>query len=202
LNPLFWPLASLFSGVAMLVVGIALLSVAISSQASTAQFSGLVTGMVMSAYFAGFVYGTYACPRLIKRVGYIRAFAVLASVASALPMLHALWTNPWFWGGLRFTTGLCIVGLYMVIESWLNVVAGSEDRGKVFAAYMTVSCVSMALGQWLILAGDRFGFVPFAFASILFSFALVPTTMTTIAEPVQTDTPALSMRRLLSLIHI
>ena len=60
MNPLFWPLASLFSGVAMLVVGIALLSVAISSQASTAQFSGLVTGMVMSAYFAGFVYGTYA----------------------------------------------------------------------------------------------------------------------------------------------
>ena len=100
----------------MLVVGIALLSVAISSQASTAQFSGLVTGMVMSAYFAGFVYGTYACPRLIKRVGYIRAFAVLASVASALPMLHALWTDPWFWGALRFVTGLCIVGLYMVLS--------------------------------------------------------------------------------------
>ena len=202
LKPLFWPLASLLSGVAMLVVGIALLSVAISSQASTAQFSGLVTGMVMSAYFAGFVYGTYACPRLIKRVGYIRAFAVLASVASALPMLHALWTNPWFWGGLRFTTGLCIVGLYMVIESWLNVVAGSDDRGKVFAAYMTISCVAMALGQWLILVGDRFGFVPFAFTSILFSFALVPTTMTTIAEPVQTETPALSMRRLFAVSPI
>ena len=201
-SPLTLPLASLLSGVSMLVVGIALLTVAIGAQAGLAKYSGLVTGMIMSAYFAGFVYGTYACPGLIRRVGYIRAFAVMASVASALPVLHALWTNPWFWGLLRFTTGLCIVGLYMVIESWLNVVAGRESRGKVFAAYMAVSGVSTALGQWLILAGDRFGFVPFAFASILFSFALVPTTMTTIREPKQTNAPSMSLVRLFAISPI
>jgi len=201
-SPLTLPLASLLSGVSMLVVGIALLTVAIGAQAGMAKYSGLVTGMIMSAYFAGFVYGTYACPGLIRRVGYIRAFAVMASVASALPVLHALWTNPWFWGLLRFTTGLCIVGLYMVIESWLNVVAGRESRGKVFAAYMAVSGVSTALGQWLILAGDRFGFMPFAFASILFSFALVPTTMTTIREPKQTHAPSMSLVRLFAISPI
>jgi hypothetical protein len=153
-SSLTWPLASLLSGVSMLVVGIALLSVAIGAQAGFAKYSALVTGMIMSAYFAGFVYGSFACPALIRRVGYIRAFAVMASVASALPVLHAVWTNPWFWGLLRFVTGLCIVGLYMVIESWLNVVADRESRGKVFAAYMAVSGVSMALGQWLILVGE------------------------------------------------
>jgi MFS family permease len=192
-NALTWPLASLLSGVSMLVVGIALLSVAIGAQAGFAKYSALVTGMIMSAYFAGFVYGTYACPVLIRRVGYIRAFAVMASVASALPVLHAVWTNPWFWGLLRFVTGLCIVGLYMVIESWLNVVADRESRGKVFAAYMAVSGVSMALGQWLILVGDRFGFVPFALVSVLFSFALIPTTMTTIREPRQTKAPSMNL---------
>ena len=201
-SPLTLPLASLLSGVSLLVVGIALLTVAIGAQAGLAKYSGLVTGMIMSAYFAGFVYGTYACPGLIRRVGYIRAFAVMASVASALPVLHALWTNPWFWGLLRFITGLCIVGLYMVIESWLNVVAGRQSRGKVFAAYMAVSGVSTALGQWLILAGDRFGFVPFAFASILFSFALVPTTMTTIREPKQTHAPSMSLVRLFAITPI
>jgi len=104
-----------------------------------------------------------------------------------------VWTNPWFWGLLRFVTGLCIVGLYMVIESWLNVVADRESRGKVFAAYMAVSGVSMALGQWLILVGDRFGFVPFALVSVLFSFALIPTTMTTIREPRQTEAPSMNL---------
>ena len=201
-SPLTLPLASLLSGVSLLVVGIALLTVAIGAQAGLAKYSGLVTGMIMSAYFAGFVYGTYACPGLIRRVGYIRAFAVMASVASALPVLHALWTNPWFWGLLRFITGLCIVGLYMVIESWLNVVAGRESRGKVFAAYMAVTGVSTALGQWLILAGDRFGFMPFAFVSILFSFALVPTTMTTIREPKQAHAPSMSLVRLFAISPI
>ena len=190
---LTWPLASLLSGVSMLVVGIALLTVAIGAQAGLAKYSVLVTGMIMSSYFAGFVYGTYACPALIRRVGYIRAFAVMASVASAVPVLHAIWTNPWFWGLLRFVTGVCIVGLYVVIESWLNVVADRESRGKVFAAYMAVSGVSTAVGQWLILVGDRFGFVPFALVSILFSFALIPTTLTTIREPRQTKAPSMNL---------
>jgi len=187
------PLASLLSGVGMLVVGTGLLFSAIGAQAGAAQFSGLVTGLIMSAYFAGFVFGTYACPAIIRTVGHIRAFAAMASIASTLPILHALWLNPWFWGGLRFVTGMCLVGLYIVVESWLNVVAQSHQRGKVFAAYMAVSGVSMALGQWLILLGNRFGFVPFAMVSILFSFALLPITLTPVDEPQPTEAPKLGL---------
>ena len=106
---LFLPLASLLSGVSMLVVGTGLMFSAIGAQASSAHFSALVTGLIMSAYFGGFVFGTYACPAIIRRVGHIRAFAALASVASCLPILHALWLNPWFWGGIRFITGMCLV---------------------------------------------------------------------------------------------
>jgi len=191
------PLASLLSGLAMLVVGTGLLFAAIGAQAGSAKFSGLVTGLVMSAYFAGFVYGTYACPLMIRRVGHIRAFATLASVASALPMFHALWTNALAWGVLRFVTGVCLVGLYIVVESWLNVVATTAQRGKVFAAYMAVSGISMALGQWLILVGDRFGFVPFALVSILFSFALIPITLTPVDEPEAMEVPRFVLKELI-----
>ncbi|MBP6493476.1 MAG: MFS transporter [Rhodoferax sp.] len=202
MNKLLMPLASLLSGVGMLVVGTGLLFAAIGAQAGLAKFSGLVTGLIMSAYFAGFVYGTYACPVIIRRVGHIRAFAAMASIASALPILHALWINPWFWGGLRFVTGVCLVGLYIVVESWLNVVATSEQRGKVFAAYMAVNGVALALGQWLILVGDRFGFVPFALVSILFSFALLPITLTPVAEPQPTEAPKLGLIELFAISPI
>lgn len=187
------PLSSLLSGVGLLVVGTGLLFSAIGAQAGLADFPVLVTGLINSAYFAGFVFGTYACPEIIRRVGHIRAFAAMASVASTLPILHALWLNPWFWGSLRFVTGMCLVGLYIVVESWLNVVAHSAQRGKVFAAYMAVSGIAMALGQWLILVGDRFGFVPFAMVSILFSFALLPITLTPVDEPEPTAAPKLSL---------
>jgi len=202
LTQLLLPLASLLSGVSMLVVGTGLLFSAIGAQAGSANFSSLVTGLVMAAYFAGFVYGTYSCPVIIRRVGHIRAFAAMASIASALPLLHALWVNPWFWAGLRFTNGVCIVGLYMVVESWLNVVAESHQRGKVFAAYMAVSGVSLAIGNWLILVGDRFGFVPFALVSILFSFALLPLTLTPVEEPQPSDAPTLGLLKLFAISPI
>ncbi len=186
----------------MLVVGTGLLFAAIGAQSGAARFSALVTGLIMSGYFAGFIFGTYACPIIIRRVGHIRAFAAMASIASTLPILHALWLNPWFWGGLRFVTGVCLVGLYIVVESWLNVVAKSHQRGKVFAAYMAVSGVSMALGQWLILVGNRFGFVPFAMVSILFSFALLPITLTPVDEPQPTEAPKLGLIELFAISPI
>ncbi len=186
----------------MLVVGTGLLFAAIGAQSGAARFSALVTGLIMSGYFAGFIFGTYACPIIIRRVGHIRAFAAMASIASTLPILHALWLNPWFWGSLRFVTGVCLVGLYIVVESWLNVVAKSHQRGKVFAAYMAVSGVSMALGQWLILVGNRFGFVPFAMVSILFSFALLPITLTPVNEPQPTEAPKLGLIELFAISPI
>ena len=196
-NKLLIPLASLMSGLSMLAVGTALLFAAIGVQAGSAKFSSLVTGLVMSAYFAGFVYGTYACPAMIRRVGHIRAFAAMASIASAIPMFHALWTNAWAWGLLRFVTGVCLVGLYIVVESWLNVLSSTAQRGKVFAVYMAVGGVSMAAGQWLILVGDRHGFVPFAMVSILFSFALIPITLTPVSEPETMEAPRFVLKDLI-----
>jgi MFS family permease len=189
-------LTSLLSGVGLLVLGTGLLFSVIGAQAGSADFPVLVTGLIMSAYFGGFIFGTYWCPVVIRRVGHIRAFAAMASIASTVPLLHALWLNPWFWGGLRFVTGVCLVGLYIVVESWLNVLALSHQRGKVFAAYMAVGGIAMALGQWLILVGDRLGFVPFALVSILFSFALLPITLTPVAEPEPTAAPKLGLIKL------
>ena len=150
---LMLPLITLLSGVCMLVLGVSLLFSVLGLRAGLAEFSTVVTGLVMSAYFAGFVIGTLSCPLLIRRVGHIRAFAAMASLASTMPILHALWINPWYWALLRLVTGACLVGLYIAVESWLNALAPRDQRGKVFALYMTVSCVSMALGQWLLLVG-------------------------------------------------
>ncbi len=196
MGKLLVPLSSLLSGVGLLVVGVGLLFSVVGLRAGLADFSGLTLGLVMSAYFAGFVLGTYVCPMVIRRVGHIRAFAAMASVASTMPILHALWIDPWFWGLLRLITGVCLVGLYMVVESWLNTVAPNDQRGKVFAAYMSVNFVALALGQWLILVGDRLGFVPFAMVSVMFSFALLPITLTPVEEPEPVEAPSLSLRNL------
>lgn len=96
-------------------------------------------------------------------------------------------------------TGVCLVGLYMVVESWLNALAPSRQRGRIFAAYMAVTLVAMALGQFLILVGESLGFTPFALVSILLSLALVPVALTRVAEPAAVEAPALGLPRLFRL---
>jgi MFS family permease len=198
LGALIYPVLSLLLGIGLLLVGMGLLFPAIGLRAAMAEFPVWVTGLVMSAYFAGFMLGTFACPAIIRKVGHIRAFAGMASIASTMPLLHALAVEPWVWAGLRLVTGVCIVGLYIVIESWLNAVAPNQQRGRIFAIYMAVTHVGMAIGSVLILAGDSSGFVPFALASVLLSLALVPITLTRLSEPKAVPMPRLGLRDLIA----
>ncbi|ESS14305.1 MAG: MFS transporter [Burkholderiales bacterium] len=189
-------LVAILSGVAMLIVGISLLFSVVGLRAGMAEFSTVVTGLITSAYFAGYVAGVFFCPALITRVGHIRAFAAMASIASTMPILHAVWINPWFWGGLRLVTGICLVGLYIVIESWLNTLAPKDQRGRVFSMYLLVSFMALAVGQWLILVGDSVGFLPFAMVSVLLSFALLPITLAPVTQPDAVEPPRLSISSL------
>jgi MFS family permease len=186
-------LSTLLASVGLLVVAVGLLFSALGLRSGAAGFSNITLGLLTSAYFVGFGGGTYFCPALIRKVGHIRAFAALASIASSLPILHAMWVDPWFWGFLRLVTGVCMVGLYIVLESWLNALAPNALRGRLFAVYMAINFVGLAIGQWLILLSDRYDFIHFALVSILFSFALLPITLTPVSEPAPVDTPALNI---------
>ena len=186
-------LLAILSGVAMLVVGVSLLFSVIGLRAGMADFSTVVTGLISSAYFAGYVLGVFVCPVLVSRVGHVRAFAAMASLASTMPILHALWIDPWFWGFLRLIAGTCLVGLYIVIESWLNTLAPKQKRGQIFSMYLVVTFMALAVGQWLILVGDAVGFVPFAMVSVLLSFALLPITMARVQQPDTVEAPRLSL---------
>ena len=184
------------------MVGIGLLFTALGLRAGLMDYPVTVTGLVMSAYFVGFILGTYVCPAIIRRAGHIRAFAAMASVASTMPILHALVLTPWAWGALRLITGVCIVGLYMVVESWLNALAPNSKRGKIFAAYMATTLGALAFGQFLILVGDVLGFTPFALVSILLSLALVPVALTRVPEPPPVAAPRPALRRLFAVAPV
>lgn len=187
---------SLLFASALLLVGVGLFFSALGLRAGLSAFSTITTGMVMSAYFAGFVLGTYVCPLLVRRVGHIRSFSLLASVASTTAIVHAMWTDPWLWAALRLVTGICLVGLYMVLESWLNVIAPNAARGRIFAAYMAVTLISMGLGQFLVAVGNVMDFVQLGLVSIMLSLALVPVAFTRTPEPRPVTAPKVSLKRL------
>jgi len=190
------PLSSLFAGVAILLTGMGLMGTVLAVRAGVEHFSDGVTGIVMAAYFVGFSVGAFICPPIIRRVGHIRAFAAMASIASTTAILHAMVVDPFVWGLLRLITGACLLGLYMVIESWLNTLSPTETRGRIFAFYMMVTLMALGLGQFLILLGDVTSFITFGVVSVLLSLSLVPIAMTRVREPAPVESPSLSLRLL------
>ena len=190
---------SLLSGIGLLLTGLGLLGTVLGVRAAQEGFPDALTGLVMSAYFAGFILGTYLCPGIVRRVGHIRAYAAFAATASVCAFAHALLVEPLTWSLLRLVTGVCLVGLYLVIESWLNSETPNAQRGRVFAVYMTVTLLAMALGQYLLLVDPAGGFATFGVASTLFSLGLVPVALTRHPEPRPVGVVQLHLRHLYDL---
>ena len=131
-----WSVWALLLGMGMLMLGNGMQGTLLGLRASEEGFSGTVTGLVMSGYFAGFLGGAYITPIIIQRVGHVRVFAAMASLASVAILVHALYVTPGVWGVMRILTGFAYSGLYIVTESWLNDRASNQLRGRLLSIYM------------------------------------------------------------------
>lgn len=187
---------TLLIGVAIILAGNGLLGTLLGVRGTMEAFPSGMLGLIMAAYFAGFIVGTFWVPRGIRRVGHIRMFAALASMASVIALLHGLLVHPLPWLMLRVASGFCIVGLYIAIESWLNEQVGNEQRGYLFSVYMTTTLIGLGIGQVLLLVADPAGLHLFALASVLLSLGLVPVALTRVREPRVLKTRRLGLRRL------
>jgi MFS family permease len=187
---------TLLLGVAVILSGSGLLGTLLGVRGALDGMAPATLGGVMSGYFVGYVAGTFLVPRIIRQVGHVRTFAALASLASVATLVHGLYVSPLPWFAMRFLAGLCIVGLYIAIESWLNEQTPNEERGHVFSAYMTTTLIGLGIGQLLLLTGDAGGLQLFALASVLLSLGLVPVALTRVREPQLVATERLGLRAL------
>ena len=188
---------TLLVGMAFLMVGNGLQGSVLGVRAGIEGFGFAVTGAVMAAYFVGFLLGTTVAERFLAAVGHIRVFAALASTASSAAILHVVWVNPVTWALLRLVFGLCVAGLYVVVESWLNDMATNANRGRILGGYMVVMMGGLATGQLLLASGDPAGFELFVLVSVLVSLALVPVTLSATTAPPLSIPEPLSLRRLI-----
>ena len=166
-----WPL---LLGMGVLMLGAGLQSTLLGVRATIEEFPTFVTGMIMSCYYVGYLLGTLTALPLLRQVGHIRVFAALAAIASMAVLIQGCFVNPWAWGIMRFVSGLCFSGLYVVAESWLNDRASRANRGRLFAIYMVVLYIGLGSAQFLLILSDPRTPIPFMLVSVLISLAMVP----------------------------
>ena len=174
---------ALFAGIALVMVGNGLQGSLLGVRSELEGFSAPASGSIMAAYFVGFLIGGRSATKALTLVGHIRVFAALASMVSAASLVHALAVHPLSWLAMRFATGLCMAGLYVVAESWINDLATNATRGRLLAVYMVVTMGGMAAGQFLLNVADPSGPDLFLLASILVSIALVPVVLSARGTP-------------------
>jgi MFS family permease len=191
----FLPIAALLLATALIILSIALLNTLLGVRAEIEGMSKTSIGLFMSSYFLGYVAGAHICSSFIQRVGQIRTFAALASLASAFALSHILVVSPSAWALFRSGYGFCHAGMVVIVESWLNLVTEKDHRGSVLAVYSIVALAAAGCGQMLLLLSPPAGFALFCLVSILLSLSLLPIVMTPIANPVTSEVSPMNLRK-------
>lgn len=191
------PVAALLIGVSLLLTGQGLQGTLLPVRASLENFPTIAIGVMGGAYFLGFTFGCLRGGELVQRVGHVRVFLAMASLASATPLLHGLILEPLTWGLLRALTGFCFAVLYVVIESWLNEAATNENRGVIFSTYVMITLTVLATGQMMTLLYDPVGLELFIIASVLVSLGALPVALSTAPSPEQPESVRPDLRKLI-----
>lgn len=179
----FRSFSSLFSTTLIMVLGAGLLTTYLGLSLARDGVAQLWIGAMMSAYYFGLVVGSKVGHRLIARVGHIRTFVASAGIVTASALGHALTDVLEIWLVLRLIVGTGMMCQYMVLESWLNEQAESNQRGTVFAGYMIVSYLGMIGGQTLLSFFPELGLQPLLLVGICYALCIVPIALTRRIHP-------------------
>ncbi|MBA4323481.1 MAG: MFS transporter [Rhodobacter sp.] len=166
-----WPL---LMGIMLLMVGNGIQGTLLGIRGNLEGFTTYQLSYVMAAYFVGFLFGSWAAPRMIRRVGHVRVFAALGSLISAILVIYPVYPDWVVWTALRVLAGFCFSGIYITAESWINNTASNETRGQALSAYMIVQMIGIIASQVLLNLPDPTGFALFILPSVLVSLAFMP----------------------------
>ncbi|TBU93927.1 MFS transporter [Phytopseudomonas dryadis] len=185
--------SSLYIATLLMLLGSGLLSTYLALRLAETG-DGVWAGALMAANYFGLVLGGKIGHRLIARVGHIRAYVACAGVVTAAVLGHGLlnWLPAWL--VLRMLVGLGMMCQYMVIESWLNEQADSNQRGLVFAGYMGASYLGLVLGQLVLVVHPTLGLELLMLVALAFALCLVPVALTRRLHPAALRPAPLEMR--------
>lgn len=187
----------LFLGLTLMLLAAGIYTTLLGIRAESRGLPTIVSGGISTAYYIGFLLGTWYTLRALRQVGHIRAYAALAALLAAAVILMGISDSPFVWIIARVVTGVCYAGLYVVAESWLNGLATNSFRGRLLAVYSALVIGGFGAGQLLVFGFDAIEVTGFAVAAAVISLAVIPVTIS-----VQATTPplqefhSLSMREL------
>lgn len=146
-------------------------------------FNDATVSYVHSAFYAGYLLGSARVERLIRRIGFIRSFAVFGALYCASVTIQGLYFSTVLWILCRFVGGFCVSALYIIISSWLLVQSTPQTRGKILSLYMIAIYASQSFSQLFLNIINPLSLAEFLFAALLGSISIIPVAFTYYQTP-------------------
>ncbi len=177
------PISALLLGSAFLLYAGGMNGLILPVRGSQEGFSAFSLGLLGTGWAIGYVLGCIMTPGLVGRVGHIRSFSVMASLAALAILASLLFITPWAWIPLRAISGFCFAGAAMIVESWLSERVDAGSRGRVFGVYTMVNLMATTTGQMTIMLGETSGYTFFVIGAMFYCLALIPTAISSTVSP-------------------
>lgn len=190
------PIAALLLGSSFLLMAGGLHGLLLPIQGSIEGFTTFELGLIGTGWSVGFMAGCLLVPVIVRRVGHVRGYGTMASLAAVAILLNVLIVTAGAWIALRGLSGFCFAGAAMIVESWLNERSTKENRGTIFSIYQMVVFASATTGQLLMVITPPSEFFFFVIGAILYCLAILPTALSTAQHPQPLKAAKLDLRAL------
>lgn len=175
-------IAALIAAMFILQLATGLLTVQLPLTMQADGLGALSVGLVAAAYSAAFMAGAWYGPKLLARVGHIRAYSAAASICAAAALFAGWADHALAWALLRAAMGATIALMFAGVESWMSGSLKSEERGSVLGLYMVVTKAAFAIGPFLGGLGASGGGA-LTLAGALIALSLTPIALTNQPAP-------------------
>ncbi|NDE62893.1 MAG: MFS transporter [Chlamydiae bacterium] len=140
------PILSLFLG----TVGNSFFGTLLSLDLKELGFSNLAIGGIVSIYYLGMMLGSWFLEKRIARMGFFSSYLILVFLNILFIGLFPISQAIEFLYFLRFALGIILGGIFVIVESWILLLAPAEKKGEAMSWYMIGLYAGASLGQLLI----------------------------------------------------
>ncbi len=154
-------------------------------------------GLLGTSWAAGFIAGCFAIPPSVQRVGHVRSYGALASVAAVTILLNLLIIHPWAW--ILLARRLRVL-LRRRSDDRRELAQRTRDAPTTAARfspiYQMVNFAASTVGQLALVLAPPTDFFYFVLGAIFYCLAILPTALSTAQTPRALKTARLDIKAL------
>ena len=136
--------------------------------------SDILIGLNTAASPAGLLIFTVLMPRIVARLGTMRALYLGFILMIFSIVLFPVLDNVWFWFPLRFLMGVGIAIHWVVSETWINTLVDNRIRGRVMGIYVTALSAGSLVGILTLYFVGSEGTDPFFIIAAVMAMGVMP----------------------------